>query len=62
VGDPEGKRVCACLGEAAIRRAAVKQVVTTAAKIGALLRPGTNCGSCIPALEKILRDVPEPAL
>jgi len=40
----------------------VKQVVTTAAKIGALLRPGTNCGSCIPALEKILRDVPEPAL
>ena len=63
-GDPEGKRVCACfgVGEAAIRHAAVKHVLTTAAEIGALLRAGTNCGSCIPELEKILRDVREPAL
>ncbi len=63
-GDPEGKRVCACfgVGEAAIRHAAVKHGLTTAAEIGALLRAGTNCGSCIPELEKILRDVREPAL
>jgi assimilatory nitrate reductase catalytic subunit len=50
------------VGEAAIRHAAVTNVLTTAAEIGALLRAGTNCGSCIPELEKILRDVREPAL
>jgi len=62
-GDPEGRRVCACfdVGEAAIRHAAVTHVLSTAAEIGAHLRAGTNCGSCIPELEKILRDVRQPA-
>ena len=31
--------------------------LTTVAEIGAALRAGTNCGSCIPELKAILRDV-----
>jgi assimilatory nitrate reductase catalytic subunit len=30
--------------------------LTTIAEIGAALRAGTNCGSCIPELQAILRD------
>jgi assimilatory nitrate reductase catalytic subunit len=33
----------------------------TVAEIGALLHAGTNCGSCAPELEEILRDVRMPA-
>ncbi|HEX4635253.1 MAG TPA: (2Fe-2S)-binding protein [Rhizomicrobium sp.] len=32
--------------------------LTTAAGIGALLKAGTNCGSCIPELKKLLQSVP----
>jgi assimilatory nitrate reductase catalytic subunit len=61
--EPASRRVCACLGvsESAIRHAAVTHRLRSAAEIGGLTGAGTNCGSCIPELEKILRDVTAPA-
>ena len=32
--------------------------LTTPAQIGARLKAGTNCGSCIPELKKLLHSVP----
>ena len=59
----EGPRVCACFGVTrdAIRHAAVTHHLRTPAEIGVVLRAGTNCGSCIPELQEILRDVRAPA-
>jgi assimilatory nitrate reductase catalytic subunit len=59
----EGPRVCACFGVTrdAIRHAVVTHRLRTAAEIGVVLAAGTNCGSCIPELETILRDVRAPA-
>jgi assimilatory nitrate reductase catalytic subunit len=59
----EGPKVCACFG---VTRDAIRHAVTThrlgsVQQIGVLLRAGTNCGSCIPELEEILRDVRMPA-
>ncbi|MFO1027818.1 MAG: molybdopterin-dependent oxidoreductase [Acetobacteraceae bacterium] len=59
----EGPRVCACFG---ITRDAVRHAVAThnlhsVRAIGDMLRAGTNCGSCIPELEEILRNVRIPA-
>ena len=59
----DGPRVCACLDitEAAIRHACVSNQLRSLTELGNLLGAGTNCGSCIPELEKILRDVRTPA-
>jgi assimilatory nitrate reductase catalytic subunit len=59
----EGPRVCACFGVTrdAIRHAVVTHRLRTAREIGVALAAGTNCGSCIPELEEILRDVRVPA-
>ncbi|MBN8908295.1 MAG: (2Fe-2S)-binding protein [Rhodospirillales bacterium] len=59
----EGPHVCACFGIArqAVRHAVVTHRLRSVAEIGAHLRAGTNCGSCIPELEEILRDVRVPA-
>ncbi|HVY17649.1 MAG TPA: molybdopterin-dependent oxidoreductase [Rhodopila sp.] len=59
----EGPKVCACFGVSrdAIRHAIATENLTTARQIGERLRAGTNCGSCIPELEEILRDVRIPA-
>jgi assimilatory nitrate reductase catalytic subunit len=59
----EGPRICACFGVTrdAIRHAVATQNLRSAREIGAVLRAGTNCGSCIPELEEILRDVRVPA-
>ena len=59
----EGPRICACFGVSrdAIRYAAVTHRLSTAAEVGALLRAGTNCGSCLPEIQEILRDVRMPA-
>jgi assimilatory nitrate reductase catalytic subunit len=59
----EGPRVCACFGVTrdAIRHAVATHRLGTVEQIGVLLRAGTNCGSCIPELEEILRDVRMPA-
>jgi assimilatory nitrate reductase catalytic subunit len=59
----EGPKICACFG---VTRDAIRHGVTThrlssVQQIGVLLRAGTNCGSCIPELEEILRDVRVPA-
>ncbi len=63
VAAEEGPRICACfgVGRAAIRHAVATHRLRSAAEIGAHLRAGTNCGSCIPELEEILRDVRAPA-
>jgi assimilatory nitrate reductase catalytic subunit len=52
--DP-GPLVCACfaVGLAGIERA-VASGAATVEKIGKLLRAGTNCGSCVPELKKIV--------
>ena len=59
----EGPKVCACFGVTrdAIRHAVVTHRLSSAKQIGVLLQAGTNCGSCIPELEEILRDVRIPA-
>jgi len=59
----EGPLVCACFGVSrdAIRHAAVTHRLRNASEIGVVLRAGTNCGSCVPELEEILRDVRMPA-
>ena len=53
-----GKLVCACfsVGMETLRVAVSGQRLTSVAEIGAALRAGTNCGSCIPELREILRD------
>ena len=59
----EGPRVCACFGVTrdAVRHAVVTHRLRTPAEIGVVLGAGTNCGSCVPELEEILRDVRVPA-
>ena len=59
----EGPRVCACFGVSrdAVRHAAVTHRLRSVTEIGVVLRAGTNCGSCIPEIEEILRDVRMPA-
>ncbi|MDR3527140.1 MAG: molybdopterin-dependent oxidoreductase [Rhizomicrobium sp.] len=57
-GPQQEKTVCACFAVGADRiTAAIQQNnLKTVAEIGATLRAGTNCGSCIPELKKLLRD------
>ncbi len=59
----EGPRICACFGVTrdAIRHAVATHQLVNTKQIGVLLRAGTNCGSCIPELEEILRHVRVPA-
>jgi assimilatory nitrate reductase catalytic subunit len=59
----EGPNVCACFGitRAAIRHAVATHHLSTVQQIGVLMHAGTNCGSCIPELEEIVRDVRVPA-
>ena len=53
------RKVCSCfsIGRAAIEKAIVANRLKSCAQVGAALRAGTNCGSCIPEIEQILRDV-----
>ncbi len=57
------KLVCACfsVGLDTLRAAVADRRLVTVAEIGAALRAGTNCGSCIPELREILRDQLTPA-
>ena len=52
------KIICSCFSVGASRIAAAirENDLKSAAEIGALLKAGTNCGSCIPELKKLLRD------
>jgi len=51
-----GKTICACfaVGESTIRKAISNEQLSTVEAIGDHLNAGTNCGSCIPELQKIL--------
>ena len=52
-----GPIVCACfsVGMATIR-AAIQAGAASAEAIGEALRAGTNCGSCLPELKRLLAD------
>jgi assimilatory nitrate reductase catalytic subunit len=51
-----GKIVCSCfsISDNAIKTAIRERHCRTPAEIGADLRAGTNCGSCIPELKNLL--------
>ena len=53
---PAGRIVCACfsVSEDRIQAAIRDGGLTTPAEIGAALKAGTNCGSCIPELKKLI--------
>ncbi|MDH5426279.1 MAG: molybdopterin-dependent oxidoreductase [Gammaproteobacteria bacterium] len=53
-----GRVICACFGVGinTIRKAVCEQQLTTAKEIGNVLRAGTNCGSCVSELKKILAE------
>ena len=55
-----GKIVCSCfsVSQNDILTAIQADGLTSAAQIGARLKAGTNCGSCIPELKKLLQSVP----
>jgi assimilatory nitrate reductase catalytic subunit len=52
-----GPIICACFGVGlnVIRRAIASEALTSAEEIGKALRAGTNCGSCLPELRKIVQ-------
>jgi assimilatory nitrate reductase catalytic subunit len=54
-----GPVVCACFG---VGRATICDAIAagahTAAEIGAKLKAGTNCGSCIPELKRLIAETP----
>jgi assimilatory nitrate reductase catalytic subunit len=52
-----GKTVCSCfsVGLDTLRRAIEADGLASVAEIGAALKAGTNCGSCIPELKSLLR-------
>ena len=53
-----GPTICSCFGVGlhTLHGAIVSRRLTSVAEIGATLRAGTNCGSCIPELNAILND------
>jgi assimilatory nitrate reductase catalytic subunit len=53
---PASRIICSCfsVSEDRIRAAIADQGLRTPAEIGALLKAGTNCGSCIPELKQFL--------
>ena len=58
-GGSRGRTICACFGVGlqTLHDTIASRSLTTVADIGAALRAGTNCGSCLPELKAILRDV-----
>lgn len=55
--DDQGRIVCSCfsVGINTLKRAIQKQNLTTTEQIGAALKAGTNCGSCIPEIKSLLQ-------
>jgi assimilatory nitrate reductase catalytic subunit len=53
-----GKTICACFGVGlqTLHNVIAQQRLTNVAEIGAVVRAGTNCGSCIPELKAILSE------
>jgi assimilatory nitrate reductase catalytic subunit len=63
VPQPEkGAIVCVCfdVGMKTIVRAVAEQRLTSVAEVGAALSAGTNCGSCRPAIARLLEQAKEP--
>jgi assimilatory nitrate reductase catalytic subunit len=60
-GKAPGHIVCACfsVSEDKIKDAIRGGGLTSHAQIGAALKAGTNCGSCIPELKKLLAQMPQ---
>jgi assimilatory nitrate reductase catalytic subunit len=58
-----GPLVCACFGVGleSIRGAITSGAAHTVADIGRMLRAGTNCGSCLPELKRIVSHAAVPA-
>jgi assimilatory nitrate reductase catalytic subunit len=54
-----GRTICACFGVGlrTLHDTIASRRLTNLAEIGAALRAGTNCGSCVPELKAILHDV-----
>jgi len=54
-----GRTICACFGVGlnTLHGTIASRRLTSIAEIGAILRAGTNCGSCIPELRAILSGV-----
>ncbi len=53
-----GRTICACFGVGlrTLHQTIADRRLTSLAEIGAALRAGTNCGSCIPELKALLND------
>lgn len=58
-----GRTICACFGVGVntLHSAIASRRLTSVAEIGAALRAGSNCGSCIPELQAILNSSQVPA-
>jgi assimilatory nitrate reductase catalytic subunit len=56
------RTVCSCfsVGRTTIETAIAKRNCRSAADVGKVLKAGTNCGSCIPEIEEILRQTLVP--
>jgi assimilatory nitrate reductase catalytic subunit len=59
-GEDPGPLVCSCfaVGRNTIRRAIEEHGLTEASQVGACLRAGSNCGSCLPEVKALLGAVP----
>ena len=55
----EGAIVCSCfsVGVNTLTRAISKQGLDTPEALGVALNAGTNCGSCVPELRRLISDV-----
>ena len=55
---PPDRKVCSCfsVGRRSIEKVIAADRLTTSLQVGKALRAGTNCGSCLPEIEEILRD------
>jgi assimilatory nitrate reductase catalytic subunit len=58
-GAAAGRTVCACfqVGINTLRQAIAEQGLSTPEAIGAVLKAGTNCGSCVPELRQLLAGI-----
>jgi assimilatory nitrate reductase catalytic subunit len=58
-----GPTVCACfgVGRRTIQNCIRQQNCTTPKQIGAKLKAGTNCGSCVPELRRLIEEALAPA-
>ncbi len=63
-GPDKGPTVCVCfnIGAKQITRAITQQSLSSVDAVGRALNAGTNCGSCRPALAKLLAEVREQEL